>query len=34
MDELFFPDVRITELMAEHGAYLMELIHLGEVTSC
>ena len=33
MDKHFFPDVRIIELMAEHGVYLMELIHLAGVKS-
>lgn len=34
MNKHFFPDVRIIELMAEHGVYLMELIHLAGVKSC
>jgi len=33
MDTHFFPDVRIIELMAEHGVFLTELIHLAGVKS-
>lgn len=33
-DKHFFPDVRIIELIAEHGIYLMAFIHLAGVKSC